>query len=311
MNTLIIIVGVLIVLYYFYTINENNKTIEITSMIGELKDEDESDIVSSKKNKLTKLFNDISSADKVSLKNVTEKWSMNKDTMEVQLNEKMTDIIKIVISKIGGISSKEFYVKEIDNMYVMKDDDGNYRCILNCFIYDVKGYYTNKLVMDIVSIDGTIYLNFIDIDESSLNNILNTYDVRWKSQGILADYDMFDENVQVMLDNYYNSKYKILYLDNETIDTDLSGTYTLNQLVQFHLPANIPNEDSPMFCDKYSDTWDKDGVSDIINNCLYNNRSSSPYPNTPYTAPGVISQRSDENIYGWIKDPARGNLPIS
>ena len=77
------------------------------------------------------------------------------------------------------------------------------------------------------------------------------------------------------------------------------------------MPANIPNEDSPMFCDKYSDTWDKDGVSDIINNCLYNNRSSSPYPNTPYTAPGVISQRSDENIYDWIKDPARGNLPIS
>jgi len=311
MNTLIIIVGVLIVLYYFYTINENNKTIEITSMIGELKDEDESDIVSSKKNKLTKLFNDISSADKVSLKNVTEKWSMNKDTMEVQLNEKMTDIIKIVISKIGGISSKEFYVKEIDNMYVMKDDDGNYRCILNCFIYDVKGYYTNKLIMDIVSIDGTIYLNFIDIDESSSNNILNTYDIRWDSQGILADYDMFDENVQVRLDNYYNSKYKILYLDNETIDKDLSGTYTLDQLVQFHLPANIPNEDSPMFCDKYSDTWDKDGVSDIINNCLYNNRSSSPYPNTPYNAPGVISQRSDENVYAWIKDPARGNLPIS
>lgn len=306
MNTLIIIVGVLIVLYYFYTINENNKTIEITSMVGELKDED--DIVLSKKNKLTKLFNDISSADKVSLKNVTGKWSMNKDTMDVQLNSKITDIIKLIISKIGGLSNKEYYIKKIDNLFVLKDDDGNYRCILNCFIYDIKGYYTNKLVMDIVSIDGIIYLNFIDIDESSFNNILNTYDIRWESQGILADYDTFDENVQVMLDNYYNSKYKILYIDNETIDKDLSGTYTLDQLVQFHLPANIPNENSPMFCDKYSDTWDKDAVSDIINNCQLNNTSLSPYPNIPYNGPGVITKRSDENIYSWIVNPERGNL---
>ena len=99
--------------------------------------------------------------------------------------------------------------------------------------------------MDIVSIDGTFYINFIDIDESSFNNI-NTYDIRWESQGILADYDMFDENVQIMLDNYYNSKYKILYLDNETVDKDLSGTYTLDQLIQFHLPANTPTEDSPI-----------------------------------------------------------------
>ena len=53
---------------------------------------------------------------------------------------------------------------------------------------------------------------------------------------------MFDENVQIMLDNYYNSKYKILYLDNETVDKDLSGTYTLDQLIQFHLPANTPTK---------------------------------------------------------------------
>lgn len=309
MNTLIIIVGVLIVLYYFYTINENNKTIEITSMIGELNNED--DIVSSKKNKLTKLFNDISSADKVSLKNVTYKWSMNKDTMDVQLNSKITDIIKIIISKIGGISNKDYYIKEIDNLFVMKDDDGNYRCILNCFIYDVKGYYTNKLVMDIVSINGIIYLNFIDIDESSFNNILNTYDIRWESQGILADYDMFDENVQVMLDNYYNNKYKILYLDNETVNKDLSGTYTLDQLVKFYLPANTSTEDPPIFCNKYSESWDKDGISDIINNCLYDNKSVTQYPNIPNNYPGSIIQRSDENLYSWIKNPIRGNLPIS
>lgn len=302
MNTLIIIVGVLIVLYYFHTINENNKKIELTTMVGEKKDELKDDF---KVNKLTRLFDDISSADKVSLKNVTEKWSMNKDTMDVELDSKMTEVVKIIINKIGGIASKGFYVKGVDNMYVMKDDEGNFRCILNTFIYDIKGYYTNKLVMDIVSIDGTFYINFIDIDESSFNNILNTYDIRWESQGILADYDMFDENVQIMLDNYYNSKYKILYLDNETVDKDLSGTYTLDQLIQFHLPANTPTEDSPMFCNKYD--WD----GNLINNCIYHNRAETPYPNTPYNAPGVITDRSDENIYSWLKDPARGNLPIS
>lgn len=298
MNTLIIIVGVLILLYYFHVLNENNKKLELTTMVGEKKDD-------LKKNKLTRLFDDISSADKVSLKNVTEKWSMNKDTMDVELDSKMTEVVKIIINKIGGIASKGFYVKNVDNMYVMKDDEGNFRCILNAFIYDIKGYYTNKLVMDIVSIDGTFYINFVDIDESSFNNILNTYDVRWESQGILADYDMFDENVQIMLDNYYNSKYKILYLDNETIDKDLSGTYTLDQLIQFHLPANTPTKDSPMFCKKYD--WD----GNMINNCLYHNNGETPYPNTPYNAPGVVTRRSDENMYSWLIDPARGNLPIS
>ena len=128
MNTLIIIVGVLIVLYYFHTINENNKKIELTTMIGEKKDD-------LKVNKLTRLFDDISSADKVSLKNVTEKWSMNKDTMDVELDSRMTEVVKIIINKIGGIASKGFYVKGVDNMYVMKDDEGNFRCILNTFIY--------------------------------------------------------------------------------------------------------------------------------------------------------------------------------
>ena len=63
-----------------------------------------------------------------------------------------------------------------------------------------------------------------------------------------------------------------------------------------------------MFCDKYSDTWDKDAVSDIINNCQLNNTSLSPYPNIPYNGPGVITKRSDENIYSWIVNPERGNL---
>ena len=64
-------------------------------------------------------------------------------------------------------------------MYVMKDEHGNYRSILNCFIYDIKNHYTIKLSMDIVSYEGEIYFNFIDIDESSINNILNNYDVKW------------------------------------------------------------------------------------------------------------------------------------
>ena len=309
MNTLIIIVGVLIVLYYFYTLNENNKSIEITSINGII-DHKKDEQIHYKKNKLTSLFNNISSADKVSLNNIEEKWSLNKDTMDVQLNEKVTNIIKLIIEKIGGISNKEYYIKGIDNIYIMKDNDNNYRCILNCFIFDTKGYYTNKLIMDFISINGTIYINFIDIDETSFNNILNNYDIKWDSQGITADRDMFNENVQILLDNYYNSKYKIIYLDNKTIDKDLSGTYTLDQLITFKLPANTPMEDSPMFCNKYSNSWNKDGVSDIINDCIFDNPSYTPFPNLPYEGPGSINKRTDENIYSWIKDPSRGELNI-
>ena len=76
--------------------------------------------------RLIKLLNNISSADKVVLKNVTEKWSLNKNLIDNNLKQKVTDLIKKILNGINGISEEEFFIESIDNLYLMKDKDGNF-----------------------------------------------------------------------------------------------------------------------------------------------------------------------------------------
>ena len=156
--------------------------------------------------RLVQLLNKISSADKVILKNVKERWSLHRNLVEPDLKQRVNNLIRKILNGINGISEEEFFVKDIENLYVMKDDYGNFRCIVNTFIYDVHNYHTIKIVFDVTSIHGTEYINLIDVDQSALNNVLNRYDVRWKSQGILTKYNMFDEDVEKLLDNYYSEK---------------------------------------------------------------------------------------------------------
>ena len=148
---------------------------------------------------LSQTLNQISSADKVTLNNVTKKWTLNKDLIDVTMNDKVTKIIQKIIEGVGYFSKNNYYIKTIENIYVMKDKDNNMRCILNCFIYDVKNYHTIKLIIDFVVFEQITYINFMDIDESGLKNIMQHYDFKYKSQGILNDHDTFDENIQILL----------------------------------------------------------------------------------------------------------------
>jgi len=253
--------------------------------------------------RLIKLLNNISSADKVILKNVTEKWSLNKNLIDNNLKQKVTDIIKKILNGINEISEEEFFMESIDNLYLMKDKDGNFRCIVNAFMYDVYNYHTIKIVFDITSIRGIEYINMIDIDQSSLNNILNRYDVRWKSQGILTKYNMFDEDVQKLLDNHYEGNHRVIPMSNDELTPDVSGTFNINQLTKMYLPGNVPVKDSPMFCRKTKFAWDSRSIPiSTDNECVMDQTSIQKYPNTPYNAPGVVTRAVDENSFSWMRE---------
>ena len=198
------------------------------------------------------LLSNISLSDKVVLKNIKEKWSLTKQTIDSELNEKIVNLIKKILMSLKNISNIDFYIKEINNVYIMKDNYNDFRCIVNSDIYDVNNYYTIKLVLDFTSIDNTIYLNYLDIDHSSLNNLLNKYDIRWKSQGILSQYNMFDEDVQKLLDNHYDKKYNLVKLDRNDYTKNTMNTFTLDQLTNNYLPVGTPTINSPMFGKKNS-----------------------------------------------------------
>ena len=309
---MLLLLSILICIFIiFYCLNYiNNKNISTIEVVGELKKEKTQKM---KKNALLSLLNDISSADKVILENITDEWIMTKDIIDEDMNNKIRDIIDTILNSISTISNHTFFINTIENMYVMKDDNGNYRCILNCFIFEVSKYYTIKLSMDIVSYDEEIYFNFIDIDESSIASILDKYDIKYEGSGILSNHEMFDKNTKDILDNYYYNNYNIVFLDNKHIDVDKTTLFTINQLTNKHLPSNIPKEPNhPYFCNKSLRTWNNKGIKDIGGEvCISNNNTYGSIPNIPSNGPARITQDPDNNIHKWLFAKNMGPLKSS
>ena len=63
-----------------------------------------------KKNELISLLNNISSADKVILSNIKERWIMTKDIINQGIKDEILTIIRKVLSSISIISNKHFFV---------------------------------------------------------------------------------------------------------------------------------------------------------------------------------------------------------
>ena len=86
---LAILISIFIIFYCLNHINNNNNfnTVEV---VGEIKKEKTPQM---KKNALLSLLNDISSADKVILENITEEWIMTKDIIDESMKNEVTGII--------------------------------------------------------------------------------------------------------------------------------------------------------------------------------------------------------------------------
>ena len=292
MNFIIIIV-VLILLVVLSNNNNNDNSLQIKKPVH-------------KDYSLLESLTNISEADKVTLKNITEKWSLTKDVIDEDLKHKLLRIIKSVVNGASIASGNKYYVKTIENVYIMKDKNNDFRAIMSAFMYDIKNYHTIKIMLDVVSINRTIFINHIDIDESGVKNVIKNYDLKINSQGILSHYDMFDEDTRIMLDNYYSTNFNIVELSQEDYLTNRTNLFTLDQLVDNYLPSNVPVEHSPNFCNKHLYDWDSSSVlKDGPQHCIFQNPSIKPYPNTPYDAPGVVTNNVDQNQYAWLHEPGR------
>ena len=309
---MLLLLAILIFIFIiFYCLNYvNDKNFNTVEVVGGIKKEKTDKM---KKNSLLSLLNDISSADKVILENITDEWIMTKDIIDESMKNEVKGIIEEILTSLSNFSDNDFYVNTIENMYVMKDDYGNYRCILNSFIFEVKKYYTIKLSMDIVSYDGIIYFNFIDIDESSIASILDKYDVKYEGSGILSNHEMFDKNTKDILDNYYYNNYDIVFLNNKHIDVDASALFTIEQLKNRYLPSNTPKDpEHPYFCNKSKRSWNNKGIKDIGSElCLSNDNTYGGILNTPTNGPGRITQNPDNNIHDWLFSKNMGTLKSS
>jgi hypothetical protein len=302
------------------TVGYNHTPEENSTNIGFVKPE----------HRLLKIFDSISSSNKIKLDGTCQRFSFTKHTIDTNIEEYVTTILKEMINSLNTISSSEYYLKDIENVYAMMNQKNQKRFIIDFFIYDVRNYYTVRLVTDIAIIQDETYLNYLNVYSGSNQILMNKYDVKHRSSGILFDSKMFDENIDNYFDTYYKSHFKLLKPTD-----DLSTVYHVNTLRNTYLPSSISNKSidelnkkdlssylemylpenqntikSPMFCEKYSLDWDNKGIFRQKqvgkNDCYFHNEQTFKEMNQPYFSPGVITQRSNDHLL-----VNRGNISSS
>jgi len=301
---LLYLVALLIIfLMLWKLLNKKNKN--INKIIENNGDIPNTESFTNPQNKFLKALNDIKNSDKIVLENIVSKCYLDKNIIEPELNEKVINILKDVISHFNNIlKENEYYINKLEGLYIIKDDKENFRLIVSSFIYDVKNFYTVKFIMDVVFMNNEYYLNYLNIDERATNNILNQYDVRQvnnQTKGILLSYDMVNDDLEDILNENYKTNNNIL--DFVNTENKPYNFFKLNDLSKYYLPGGVSNVFSPIFCDKDSDNWTTNGVPEqnknIHESCIANNNSITKILNQPYDAPGVLygDKTSD---FSWL-----------
>ena len=300
----IILVVSLIICYFVFSnnknINNNSKLNKVVECFQNTTDFNDPSF------KFLKALGDIKSSDKIILDDVQSKCYLTTQTIDQDLKTKVINILKRVISDLNNILQKdEYFINDIEGLYIIKDNSNNYRIITISMIHDVKNYYSVKFLMDLAFFNKQYYLNYLNIDERATNNILNTYDVRQvdHSKGILFNQDMVNEDLEDTLNNIYKTNNRILDLSD--IKNTTYNFFKLDNLSKYYLPEGVPNMYAPAFCDKYNEKqWDSNGNPVENNNipeaCISNNNSIQQILNEPYDAPGVLNDWKNTSEYTWL-----------
>mgnify|MGYP001174536151 FL=1 len=335
-----IVIGfILVLLFVFYNLKMDNGLVENGALPEKVKNATNLGFVKPE-HRLLKIFSSVSSGAKIKLEGICQKYIYNKNTIDKSVEDRLTAIMKELINTINKIAQNDYYIKQIENVYGLISCDGNQRYFIDFFVYDVKNYYTIRLISDIVIIDNEIYINYLNVQSGSNPTILNKYDIKFNDTGILFDGHMFKENIDALFDSFYRQSFRIIGVRKTDLDyTNLDFTEvvsmnslrnmyfpsaisrdTVNELekkdlsgyVEMYLPQNQLNIKSPMFCDKYKIEWDSYGVENSNNltdkNCYVNQNSTQTVFNEPTNPPGLFNnERTDATHYDWVLKPSISN----
>ena len=130
--------------------------------------------------RLLKIFDSISSSNKVQLNGTCQRFSFTKHTIDTNIEEYIKKLLKDIIQSLNTISASEYYLKEIENVYAMINVNNEKRFIIDFFIYDVQNYYTIRLFTDIVILQDEVYLNYLNVYSGANQTLINKYDIKPK-----------------------------------------------------------------------------------------------------------------------------------
>ena len=262
-----------------------------------------------------------SNGDKVTLEGNCNVELYTKYTIDVDMKSKVSALVTDIFKSVYGITHLLFTVQELNNIYEQTDSAGNKRWIIDATLHSVSNHYSVKVIVDIVILNGEMYVNYVNINTASNNNIINRYDTKYKDRAILNYHDNFTTNIRSLLDTHYKQHYKVIGVTDTKLDYrnyDLEKVLSLNSLLKMYLPSNLSASSeqdftrkgidgymemyfppdlttikSPQFCNKYLNGWEKDSV-DLRGNqsCVFDHRTTTTEFNQPINTPGLFFDRS-------------------
>jgi hypothetical protein len=299
MDTLLIIVFFVLVGYVLINMTMNQPKYTVTDKATHAKPQ----------HVLRDVLRDFSSGDKVNLAGDCNINLYTRNTITGDMKERFTDLLNKIFKSAYGLTHRVYAVQELSNIYEQLDTQGNGRYIVDTTINSINNYYTVKVILDIVLLNGEILINHISTNEASNNNIVNRYDMVYQDQGILLEHDNFTENIRSLLDNKYQKLHNVIVVNTQKLDvknypldnvlslTSLLNSYYpantstgtiqsletkgLDGLMERYFPSDLKTVQSPEYCDKLNGE-----------NCTFQHNSTTTEYTQPYMAPGLFFDRS-------------------
>lgn len=259
----------------------------------------------------------LSSQSKLSLSGQGIERFYSQATVEEPLYAYVKQLIEKAIQKFAKLKPGiDFYLKDITEIYQQVDSHGNQRYIAKCFIYDIRNFYQLKLLVDVIIISGTMYVNYLGEDFSSVNNVLNRYDYRIDDAGYMMKRNMIRDNMKEIVDGYYRQYYNIIGYDESPIDyshyiskLNVVHNCDISELSNYYVPPEIPSLYDPRFGKKDELSWNEFGIQQPTGDRFQiNNNSTVRQPNIPLDSPGSNPYtRSYEGDYSFLQSVGLGN----
>ena len=289
--------------------------------------------------RLLKVLNTVSAGSKIKIDGKLNAYIYNKNTIDKSVEDRLSAIIKKIISTINLLTENNYYIKQIENVYGLISRNGNQRYFIDFFIYDIKNYYTVRCISDIVIVDKEIYINYLNVQTGSNPTILNKYDIKFNDTGILFDGNMFKENIDGLFDSFYKNSFEVISIPETSLEysnIDLTSVVSMNSMrnlyypssispetindlekkdlsgyVEMYLPNSQINIKSPQFCEKYKVEWNSYGIPNLSDNkdknCYVHDNSMEATINRPINPPGLFNNMRESNSqYNFLL-----NRPIS
>ena len=259
---------------------------------------------------LRDILNEFSSGDKINLVGDCTVNLYTKLTAPVEMKDKFKNLLNQVFNDIYGLTHHIYKVQEINNVYEQLDSMNNSRYIVDATLNSTENYYSVKVVLDIIKLRDEIFVNYINLNNASNNNIINRYDIVYQDQGILLNTENFTKDVKSLLDNIYEKYHRVVTINSKTMDGEnypTENVLSLSNLLNNYYPATTSN--------KTVQNFEMKGVSGLIeqyfpddlktinspqycynDKCIINHNSTMTEYTQPYMAPGLFFDRSSYPI---------------